>query len=128
MSTGAVPKEVLPLTADQKETVGNLGFATQAVAGLLLVLGVIQVIAGPVAWLFLGSGFWGSLLTLGQGALMALLGLVFLAVSSDFKFLGQFPQYRGNHLRNAANNLTAFYQFQFVLALLIGLAVVIRLL
>jgi hypothetical protein len=127
MSTGAAAKEKLPFTPDQKQVVGNLALATQAVAGLLLLLGTIQVIGGPVAWLVLGAGFFGALVTLLQGALTALLGLVMLAVSSDFKYLGQFPQYGGNHFRNVAKNLTAFYQFQLGLALLIALVVVVQL-
>jgi hypothetical protein len=127
MSTGAAPKEKLPFTPDQKQVVGNLSLATQVVAGLLLLLGAIQLIGGPFAWLLMGAGFFGGLATLVQGALTALLGLVMLAVSSDFKFLGQLPQYGGNHFRNVAKNLTAFYQFQLGLALLIGLVVAVRL-
>jgi hypothetical protein len=128
MSSGATAKEMLPFTPDQKQVVGNLAFATQAVGGLLMLLGAAQVIGGPVAWLWLGGGFFGSLMTLVQGGLTALLGLVMLAVSSDFKLLGQFPQYGGNHLRNVAKNLTAFYQFQLALAVVIGLLVLVRLL
>jgi hypothetical protein len=80
-----------------------------------------------VAWLVWGAGFFGGLATFLQGALTALLGLVMLAVSSDFTYLGQLPQYGGNHFRNVAKNLTAFYQFQLGLALIIGLVVVVRL-
>jgi hypothetical protein len=127
MSTGAVPKEKLPFTPDQKQVVGNLALATQAVAALLLLLGAIQVIGGPVAWWFGGAGFFGALVTLLEGALTALLGLVMLAVSSDFKYLGQFLQFGGNHFRNVAKNLTAFYQFQLGLAMLIALVVLVRL-
>jgi len=128
MSSGAAPKEMLPFTPDQKQVVGNLAFATQMVAGLLLLLGAAHIVGGPVAWLWLGAGFFGALLTLVQGVLTAILGLVMLAVSSDFKLLGQFPQYGGNHLRNVAKNLTAFYQFQLALAVVIGLVVLFRLL
>jgi hypothetical protein len=127
MSTGATPKELLPLTPDQKQVVGNLAFSTQLVAGLFLLLGAVQIVGGPVAWLWLSAGFFGAIYALLQGALAALLGLVLLAVSSDFRYLGQLPQYSGNHLRNVAKNLTAFYQFQMGLALLIGFAVLIRL-
>jgi hypothetical protein len=49
-----------------------------------------------------------------------------LAVSSDFNYLGQFPQYSGNHLRNAANNVTRFHQVQIGLAVLIALVVLAR--
>jgi hypothetical protein len=127
MSTGAAPKEKLPFTADQKQVVGNLALATQMVAGLLLLLGVIQVIGGPFAWLVSGAGLFSSLAILLLGLLTAVMGLVMLAVSSDFKYLGQLPQYAGNHFRNLAKNLTAFYQFQLGLALLIALVVVARL-
>jgi len=125
MATAAAPKETLPLTPDQKQVLGNLAFAAQIVAGLLLVLGAIQLVGGPAAWLWLGAGFFSALLIFVQGALTAFLGLVLLAVSSDFKFLGQFPQYSGNHLRNAAKNLTVFYKVQLWLALLIALVLVI---
>jgi hypothetical protein len=125
MSNGAI-KETLPFSSDQKQIVGNLGFAAQAVAVFLGALGVVQVIGGPVAWLWSGAGFFSALLMLVQGALTVLLAMVMLAVASDFKFLGQFPQYAGNHFRNAAKNLTMFYQVQLGLTVLIGLVVLIR--
>jgi hypothetical protein len=127
MSTGAVPKETLPLTADQKQVVANLASATFMVTGLLLLLGVIQLVGGIAAWFWLGAGFFAGLLMLVQGALTAFLGLVLLAVSSDFKFLDLYRQYSGNHFRNAAKNLTAFYNVQLALGLLIALVVLIRL-
>jgi hypothetical protein len=128
MSTGAAPKETLPFTADQKQVVGNLASATLMVTGLLLLLGAIQLVGGLAAWFWLGAGFFAGLLLLVQGALTAILGLVLLAVSRDFKFLGLYPQYSGNHLRNAAKDLTAFFNVQLALALLIGIVVLARLL
>jgi hypothetical protein len=127
MSTGAAPKETLPLNPDCKQVVGNLSMAFQILAGFLMLLGVGQLVGGPIAWIWLGAGFFTAVLNVLQGALTALLGLVLLAVSSDFNFLAKFPQYGGNHLRNAVKNLTAFYQFQQALAVLLGLVVLIRL-
>src|SRR5262249_31785394 len=125
MSNGAI-KEALPFNPDQKQIVGNLGFAAQGVAVFLGVFGAVQIIGGPVAWLWSGAGFFSALLMLVLGALTVLLALVMLAVASDFKFLGQFPQYSGNHFRNAAKNLTMFYQVQLGIAVLIGLVVLMR--
>jgi hypothetical protein len=126
MSTGAGHKETLPFTPDQKQVVANVAVVTQFLAGALLLLGVIQLIGSPIAWLWLEARFISALLTLVQGALTAFLGLVMLAVSTDFKYLGQFPQFSGNHLRNVAKDLTVFHQAQLGLALLIALVVVIR--
>ncbi|HYV39225.1 MAG TPA: hypothetical protein VE988_26290 [Gemmataceae bacterium] len=126
MSTGAAPKETLPLTAEQKQVVGNLASSTKAIAGLLLLIGVVLIASGPVSYIYLMAGLLQAILTTVQGLLMCLLALVMLAVSSDFKFLEQFPHYSGNHLRNAANNLTRFHQVQLGLAVLIALVVLAR--
>jgi hypothetical protein len=118
---------MLPLNAEQKQVVGRLGGAAQLVAVLFLAAGVIQVVGGPVSWLVLGGTFLNGLFMLIQGALTAFLGLAMLAVSSDFTYLGQFPQYSANHVRNAAKNLTVFHQAQVGLAVLIGLVALLRL-
>ena len=127
MSTGAAPKEVLPLTPDQKPIVAKAASTSMMVAGVLLLFGLIQIVGGPLWWLWGSGTLLGSLLTLLQGVITALLGLVMLAVSTDFRFLGEYPKFAGNHLRNAANNLKVFYQMQLALALLLALVVVIRL-
>ena len=60
-----------------------------------------------------------------QGILMVVLGLVMLAVSTDFRYMGQFPQYSGNHLRNAARNLAVFYKLQLLFLLLVVLSLLL---
>jgi hypothetical protein len=127
MSTAPAPKEMLPFTPEQKQVVSNVAQYAKMVGGVLLALGAIQVIGAPVGVWFLGAGVFSGVLLLLQGALTALLGLVMLACASDFHYLAEVPKYRGNHLRNAANNLKAFYQFQLGLALLLALVVVLRL-
>jgi hypothetical protein len=128
MSTGAAaPKETLPLTPDQKQTVAKVASTAWLVAVLLLLLGLILIVAGPVATLWYGAGVWSALLSVIQGALTAFLGLVMLATASDFRYLGEYPKFGGNHLRNAVNNLKVFYQVQLALALLLALVMVIRL-
>jgi len=128
MSTGATPKESLPLTPEQKQTVAGVASTMQIVAGLLLLLGLIQLVGGPVSLIWLGAGFFSAVLTLVQGALTLLLALVMLAASSDFRYLGEYPRFGGNHLRNAAKSLTMFYQVQVGVALVLALIVVVRLL
>jgi hypothetical protein len=127
MSTAAAPKEVLPFTPEQKQVVAGVANNAKLAAAALLALGAIQVIGAPVAVLALGAGVLGGVLTLLQGALTALLGLVMLACSSDFHYLAEVPRYRGNHLRNAARNLKAFYQFQLGLGVLLAVVVILRL-
>jgi hypothetical protein len=136
MSVGATPKETLPLSDEQKQAVAKLASTAQLVALLLLLLGGIQIIGG-LAWILMAFGlvasslrvgFFDGLLLFVQGALWALLGLAMLAVSSDFKFLGQFPRFSGNHLRNAAKGLTFFHQVLLGLTILMALVVVVRLL
>jgi hypothetical protein len=126
MSAGAAPKEQLPLTLDQKQTVTALGSAAQTVAVLLFVLAAVQIIGGALAWWFWGLALFSALLMVIQGLLTKLLGLVMLAVSSDFKYFSRFPQYGGNHLRNAAKNLTFFYKVMTGLAVVIGIVALVR--
>ena len=128
MSTGAAPKEALPFTPEQKQTVADAAKVMQAVAGLLFLVGLIQIVGGPVAWIWLDAGFFSAVLTLALGVLTLLLGLVMLAASTDFRYLHEYPQYGGNHLRNAAKSLTTFYQFQVAVAVVVALIVVVRLL
>ena len=51
-----------------------------------------------------------------------------LAASSDFRYMGEYPRFGGNHLRNAGKTLTTFYQFQVAVAVVVALIVVVRLL
>jgi hypothetical protein len=126
MSTAAAPKETLPLTPEQKQVAIGVASSAKIVAIVLLALGAIQLIGGPVAVFAFEAGVFSALLTMAQGALTAFLGLVMLACSSDLCYLGEVPKYSGNHLRNAARNLKVFHQVQFGLALLLALIVVVR--
>jgi hypothetical protein len=128
MGASADTKETLPLTAEQKQVVGKLSMMAKLAAGLLLVLGLVQIVGAPIAWWSWGWGLFAGLLTLVQGALCALLGLVMLAVSTDFKYLGEYPRFSGNHLRNAAKSLAMFCQVLAGLAVVLALVVVVRLL
>jgi hypothetical protein len=127
MSTGAAPKEVLPLTPDQKPIVAKVASTSMMVAAVLLLLGLIQIVGGPLWWLWGSATLLSAFLTLFQGVITVLLGMVMLAVSTDFRFLAEYPKFAGNHLRNAANNLKVFYQMQLALVLLLALVIVIRL-
>jgi hypothetical protein len=127
MSTGAAPKQTLPLTSDQKQVVAKIASTALLVTGLLLVLGLVQIVAGPLGWWWGKVSVFAALLTLVQGLLTAFLGLAMLAVSSDFRYLGEYPQYSGNHLRNAARNLKVFYQVQIGVAVVLALIIVLRL-
>jgi hypothetical protein len=134
MSTGTAPKETLPFTPEQKQVAAKVASTALRVTGLLLVLGLLQIVGGPLAW-WLGKSdaahpkvsLIAGILTLVQGLITAFLGLVLLATSSDFRYLGEYPPYSGNHLRNAAKNLKVFYQVQIALALVVALLVALRL-
>ena len=56
MSTGAASKEMFPFTTDQKEVVGKLAFGAQLVGVVLLLLGVLCALGGPVISMSFGSG------------------------------------------------------------------------
>jgi hypothetical protein len=127
MSTGAAPKEMLPFTPEQKQVVAKVASTALLVAGLLVLLGLLQIMGGPAAWWWGNATLINAVLTALQGLITAFLGLVTLAISTDFRYLGEYPRFGGNHLRNGAKNLTVFYQVQIVLALLLALVVVIRL-
>jgi hypothetical protein len=128
MSVGAVPKETLPLSDSNKQLVAKTASALQLAAGLLFLLGAVQIVAGLVAMIVLGAGVVGSLLMLVQGVFWVLLGVVLLTVSRDFKYLGVYTKYSGNHLRNAANGLAFFHQVLLGVGVIIALAVVVRML
>ena len=127
MSTGTAPKETLPFTPEQKQVAAKLASTALLVTGLLLVLGLLQIVGGPLAWWWGKVSLIAGVLTFVQGLITAFLGLVLLATSSDFRYLGEYPPYSGNHLRNAAKNLKAFYQVQIALALVLALLVALRL-
>jgi hypothetical protein len=126
MSTAPAVKETLPLMPDQKQVVGKVALYSKGVAAVLFALGGIQIIGAVVAVIGLGAGILSALLMIVQGALAAFLGLVMLACSSDFQYLGDVPKYSGNHLRNVANNLKVFHQVQIGLAVLLALVVILR--
>jgi hypothetical protein len=127
MSTAPAAKETLPFTPEQKQLVAGVAGSSMMLTAVLFLLGIIQIVSGPVAVFVFGAGVFGALLTMVLGALTMLLGLVMLACSSDFKYLGEMPKYSGNHLRNVANHLTFFHQVQLGLALLLALVVLVRL-
>jgi hypothetical protein len=127
MSTGTAPKETLPFTPEQKQVVAKLASTALLVTGLLLVLGLLQIVGGPLAWWWGKVSLFAGILTLVQGLITAFLGLILLATSSDFRYLGEYPKYSGNHLRNAAKNLKVFYQVQIALALVLALLIALRL-
>jgi hypothetical protein len=127
MSTAPAPKEVLPFTPEQTQTVSGVASLARLVAVVLQLLGAVQIVGGPLAVFVFGGGVLSGILTLLQGALTALLGMVMLTCAGDFQFLAEVPKYRGNHFRNAAKDLTAFYQFQLGLGLLLAVVVILRL-
>jgi hypothetical protein len=127
MSTGTAPKETLHFTSEQKQVVAKIALAAQLITGLLLFLGVLQIVGGPLAWWWGKVSLIAGVLTLVQGLITAFLGLVMFAVATDFRFLGEYSRYSGNHLRNAAKNLKVFYQVQCALALVLAVLVVLRL-
>jgi hypothetical protein len=126
MSVGAAPKAGIPVTAEQKPAVEKLAGTAKVAALGFFLLGVVQIVMGPLGWFTLDTSFLSALLMLVTGAVCVLMGLVLLSVSTDFKYLTQYPQFSGNHFRNAAKALTFLCQFLTALVVLIGLAALIR--
>jgi hypothetical protein len=127
MSTGAAPKETLPFTPEQKQVVAKVASTALLVTGLLLVLGVLQIVGGPLAWWWGKISLTAGVLYLLLGVITAFSGLVMLACATDFRYLGEYPRYSGNHLRNSAKNLKVFYQLQIAMALVLAVLVLLRL-
>jgi hypothetical protein len=126
MSVGTATKAAVTLTPEQRQVGDKLASIAKLVGGCFMVLGIIQIAGGPAAWVLFGAGFFAALVMLLTGAVCALLGLVMLTVAGDFAYLVQLPQYSGNHLRNATKALAFFHQILLALALLVGLATLIR--
>jgi hypothetical protein len=124
MSTAPAPKETLPFTPEQKKVAGSVWSQCRILAVMLFLFALI---CGLRAFMgFLEGNVFGAFLFLIEAALTGFLGLVIMACATDFFYLYQVPQFSGNHLRNVAKNLKVFFQVQIGLALLLALAVVLR--
>ncbi len=113
----------LELNAEQREVASKLALAMKTVAGVLLLLAVVNVVGG-VAVLLSGSAM--GLLNIIEGAITGLLGLIMLSSSADVGYMVE-TKYTSIHLGNAFRNLSAFYQAQFGLAILLIVFALVRL-
>ena len=118
MSTGAAPKETLPFTPDQKQTVADAAKVMQLVAGLLFLVGLIQIVGGPVAWIWLDAGFFSAVLTLALGVEL------FAPTKALQLLLDATPRHMGQVMRWLGSWLTTVKLYVVIFALLAIVAVV----
>jgi hypothetical protein len=113
----------LEFTGDERATAGKLAFMMKAVATVLLLLAGISVVGGVLTLLTVSPA---GLLSVFEGLITGLLGLIMLASSANVRFMGE-TKFAAIHLGHAFSNLTMFYKVQFFLALLLTLITVVRL-
>ena len=91
------------------------------VAAILLLLAVINIVGGALTVLSISAI---GLLSVIEGLITALLGLMMLTSSADVHYMGE-TKFAAIHLGNAFQNLSVFYKSQYFLAVfLIGIAVI----
>lgn len=122
---GAAPNTTLEFTGQQDQFISGLASNMKMVALALLVLAPLHLLRGGlnVASYPLPGG-----LSLVEGLLTGLLGLVMLKGASDARYLVETKGYDKEHLLHAVESLTVFYRVQVGLAAVLILGMVLRLL
>jgi hypothetical protein len=113
---GVTPPNTIEFTSDQDKVLSGLASNMKLVAIALLVLaplrlvfGVVDITSHPVA---------GGL-SLVEGLLTGLLGLVMLKGAADARYMVSTTGYDKDHLLNMVESLSAFYRVQVGIAVLV---------
>jgi hypothetical protein len=121
---GAAPNTTLEFTGEQDRLISGLTSNMKLVAIALLVLAPLRLVFGglDVASHPLAGG-----LSLVEGVLTGLLGLVMLKAATDARYMVETKGYDKEHLLNAVESLTVFYRVQVGLAVLVVLGMALHL-
>jgi len=113
----------LELIGNERDTAKKLAVTMNAVAAILFLLAAINI-AGGIATLLTSSP--SGLLAVIEGAITGLLGLVMWSSATDVRYMVE-TNFTSIHLGHALQDLTVFYQGQFLLALLLMAVACVRL-
>jgi hypothetical protein len=118
MASAAQTSAPLQLTEEQDRAAAGLASTMRLAAGALLLLGAVKVVS---AVLEVTSGaVFGGILSLVEGGLSALLGLILMTGAGDVALMVTAKKYDRDHLLNGVMSLRHFYQVQLGLGILIA--------
>jgi hypothetical protein len=120
---GAAPNTSLEFTGDQDRLISGMTSNMKLVAIALLVLGPLRLVLGVVD---VASHPLPGILSLIEGVLTAMLGLIMLKGATDARYMVETKGYDKEHLLNAVESLTVFYRVQVVLAVVLVLGMALR--
>lgn len=119
------PSLSLDLQPEQRKTFAGLAAQMKLVALLLLALAGLSVVLGVVQ-IFQGS--WAGLLDIIIGGLLKVSGLVMLTAASSAGYANDVPEYDKIHAFHVLGDLAVFYKFQFGLGALLTLILAVKVL
>ena len=122
---GAAPNSPFEFTSEQDRLISALASNMKMIAVALLLLAPLRLVCGglDVASHPLPGG-----LSLVEGLLTGLLGMVMLKGATDARYMVETKGYDKDHLVNAVESLTVFYRVQVGLAAFLILGMGLRLL
>jgi hypothetical protein len=122
---GAAPNTTLEFTSEQDRLISGLASNMKMVAVALLLLAPLRLVFGGVD--VVSHPLPGGL-SLVEGLLTGLLGMVMLKGAADARYMVETKGYDKEHLLNAVESLTVFYRVQVGLAAVLILGMLLRLL
>lgn len=122
---GAAPNSPFEFTTEQDRLITTLASNMKLVAVALLLLAPLRLVFGG---LDVASHPLAGSLTLIEGVLTGLLGMVMLKGATDARYMFETKGYDKDHLVNMVESLTVFYRVQVGLAAFLVLAMALRLL
>jgi hypothetical protein len=122
---GAAPNTVLEFTSDHDKIIAGLAANMKMVAIALLVLAPLRLVFGGLE---VASHPLPGSISLLEGLLTGLLGMVMLKGATDARYMVETKGYDKEHLLNTIESLTVFYRVQVGLAALLILGMTLRIL
>src|SRR5262245_52476333 len=119
------PSLTLDLQPEQRKTFVGLAAQMKLVAILVFALAGLSVVLGVVQ-IFQGS--WAGLLDIIIGGLLKASGLVMLTAAGSAGYANDAPEYDKIHAFHVLGDLAVFYKFQFGLGVLLTLILAVKVL
>jgi hypothetical protein len=121
---GVTPPNTIEFTSDQDKIISGLASTMKLVAVALLVLAPLRLVFGVVD---IASHPVAGGLSLVEGLLTGLLGLVMLKAATDARYMVETKGYDKDHLLNMVESLSVFYRVQVGIAVLVIIVMAVRL-
>jgi hypothetical protein len=125
MASAAQTSAPLQLTEEQDRAAAGLASTMRLAAGALLLLAAVKVVAAVLE--FTSGSIFGGILSIAEGGLSALLGMVLMTGAGDLGFMVAYKKYDRDHLLNGVMSLRHFYQVQLGLGILLAVVGFFRL-